>query len=96
MLRMRAGEWVTCENGHRICRAVVDQYSGDTIRLSNFDEWALPVPEMHDLMFCHCNARYGREGRLHVEGRGWDKLVATVDEDFTPFFRALESDRRGT
>lgn len=70
----RAGERVTCENGHHIftfCRTV--RMGEDVDPPKNMEDWQIPVPPIGAVdPPCHCGAQWAAcDGRFHFERGGW-------------------------
>lgn len=84
---MEAGEWVTCENGHRIAKARATIFTTTEFRpLENFEDWQIPggtpLPTDPIAPCTICGKRYlGQSnpgsGMVYVEGKGWRPDAAT-------------------
>lgn len=78
---IKAGEWVTCENGHRICQCVSTQYRGiGGPDVKDFAKWHVEPDMMKPMPPCYCGAKWtgvrhlpygGKQARIHIENRGW-------------------------
>lgn len=73
----KSGEWVTCENGHRICRVARDIQQGELMQPENkLVEWQQPKPvsgQRSEQIRCGlCGAKWfgSHLGKLHFED-GW-------------------------
>ena len=79
-LYARAGEWITCEKGHRICQVAEDLKYGHPLRLDTFgypiDLMGYSQGPMHEECVnhkCDCGASFAlpRGVNLHFENGGW-------------------------
>lgn len=74
MILLRAGEFITCENGHLIAEVIAPIAAGDRNYAGCVGHWRIPEPPNpgdRDPR-CPCGARYwDSEHIFHVKGRGW-------------------------
>lgn len=70
---IKAGEWITCEDGHRYARALHDIFKGDAIVSSDWElEDGSHPSKGEQISLCHCGKHRMRGvGKPFIEGRGW-------------------------
>jgi hypothetical protein len=73
---IRAGEWLTCENGHRYAKAKVDIAHSSPVKSQDFELMDGGQPKSGELIgVCECGAHRtfaDATGTVpFVEGRGW-------------------------
>ena len=74
MIFARAGEWITCENAHPICRMGRTVQYGDIVKLDvDFLGWTQAIPSAGDLaVWCaHCGAEFWKPGNGYHFADGW-------------------------
>lgn len=74
-----AGDWIICDKAHRICRVAFDIFGGTILKRHHLDEWRDGMGP--SISFVHwrrqpcvvCGSLWlnPRNGRLHIEGKGW-------------------------
>ncbi len=68
----KAGDVVTCENGHAICSFVRDVDVGEAFDAAAVDGWTQPEPKIGDIVSpcAKCGARWFKGVYFHFED-GW-------------------------
>lgn len=66
----KAGDWVTAEDGTRVCRLKVNLYCGKSSSPSDFEEWQFPIPVSGDPIDKTPGFRSdGRVCQMHIDGK---------------------------
>ena len=70
---VKCGEWISCDSGHPICKAVDDIHEDQPNWADCLGTWQQPAPKMGGLPAAcgRCGAEWVRGNSLHVLGRGW-------------------------
>lgn len=85
----KAGERVTCANGHHICTVARDIKPGEVQRRDDFKDWQQPEPLMGTMLPIKCDIcgePYIRPDAICVEG-SWRSIAAFANaetEEFAP------------
>jgi len=71
----KAGEQVTCENGHPICTIATDIYQGQMFDPASLRDWVQKTPIIgtsFDMLACvHCGAAWVRSNYIMHFADGW-------------------------
>lgn len=77
----KAGEQITCTNGHVVCEVIEDIFAGDVDYARKLGNWRQPIPFIGSQPVCAvCGAKFYTGAIVFHFADGWRKAEGTTLE----------------